>query len=224
MATFHFPLGTERPLAEMFADIPAHVKSYLKGGFDILAKVSEAHLGELVKTVSESFRSHYAISPVQLASQLNLSTEQASALLAATSLLAMALSSREEPVEEVVQAAIQAGLLENSHKDAALRFSSSITDRQALKQALDRSRVSSEILPSLIDFETTVDMRLSFDKNEIKFAVPVALVHLDTDANNQEVWFQLNKKEVERMINDLQSTLRRMEEVEKWSKTISKDK
>jgi hypothetical protein len=80
-------------------------------------------------------------------------------------------------------------------------------------------------LPSLVDFETAVDVRLRFEKGQIKAGVPVVLVHIDTDATHEELWFQMTKAQAERLctsLNDLLKDLEKAERVASSAATVTK--
>jgi hypothetical protein len=62
-----------------------------------------------------------------------------------------------------------------------------------------------------------VDIRIGFDNDEIALAVPVVLVHIDTDSKDQEIWFQMSKGQLKTAIEDLTKILLRVEAAEKWS-------
>jgi hypothetical protein len=55
-----------------------------------------------------------------------------------------------------------------------------------------------------------VDFRFKFDKdNEIETGVPVAIVHIDTDAR-PELFLQMSRSDVEMMIEKLNIVLKQM--------------
>jgi hypothetical protein len=225
MGSFHLHIPSRGTLADIFSDFPAGAKAFLKEGFAILAKLSERAIEDVSGIVIESIQSGYGVGEVELVTKTGISKEEAKPLLAVTSLIASMLSSREEGPEDLLRGATDAGILESKHQQAALRFSESVVrNRGLLKQVMELSRLAGGVLPSLTDFETTVDVRLGFEKARVGVSVPLAIVHLDTDAQGQEVWFQLTKKQVQRIIDDMQTTLRRMEEGEKWAERGSQGK
>jgi len=75
--------------------------------------------------------------------------------------------------------------------------------------------LAAQTLPSLDTFDISVDLRLRFKDEQIQDAVSVAVVHLDTDATNRELWFQMTRGDVELVIEKLNSTLKQMDTAEK---------
>ena len=128
----------------------------------------------------------------------------------------------EQTPANFVQTAIEHELLDEVTKEPILAFCEVVaTARPDLKQALQRSTLADEVLPSFSFLSTTVDLRPSFEEGRIKFVVPVALLFLATDASEQQVWCQLKKSQLEEVIKDLQTTLRQMEQAEQWAETVS---
>ena len=131
--------------------------------------------------------------------------------------MASTLSNREDSADVVVDEFVKAGALETGDRTAVLRFASAVASRRGtFKQVMDRSRLASEVLPSLLEFESTVDIRLGFEKGRVAVFMPVALLHIDTDAQGQEVWLQLTRLQLEKIAEDLQETLKQMVEAENW--------
>ena len=95
-------------------------------------------------------------------------------------------------------------------------FKGVITNRPFIKRALETSRLSTQLLPSLLNFEAVVDVRFGFEKGRLSENVPVIIMHIDTDSMGQEIFLQLTKTSLERMIKDLEETLKNVVQVEKW--------
>jgi hypothetical protein len=212
----HFPSrGTAQ---EVFADMPGEIRRYIRDGFGVLSKLPEQKFEEIRRVTLDAVEAGGSVGEADLAARLDISRTDARSLLAATSLFATFILSRDEKLVQLVASAVEAKLIGPDDAPVALVFYEAVErDRAKLKEAVERSRFSSSVLPSLLEFEATVDLRLGFDKGRLDFATPIALVHLDTDAQGQEVWLQLTKRQVERVAKELQDVLRKMEEAEKWA-------
>jgi hypothetical protein len=84
------------------------------------------------------------------------------------------------------------------------------------REAFDKRRLANETLPAISSFDVSVDLRLDFEDDHISDGVAVALVHLDTDANSQEVWFQAGRADVQMMLRQLERALRHMDLAEQF--------
>jgi hypothetical protein len=91
-----------------------------------------------------------------------------------------------------------------------------VSQRAGVRQLLTRSQLSAVVLPVLTSFDITVDIRLGFEEGQVATALPVAVVHMDTDSAGQEVWFQINQRQLERTIKDLNNALKEIQEAERW--------
>ena len=67
------------------------------------------------------------------------------------------------------------------------------------------------VLPSLAEFEVTVDLRIRVENGEVQDFVPVALAHIDTDAYNNEFWFQLSRADIDILLQKLTNCAREMD-------------
>ena len=76
---------------------------------------------------------------------------------------------------------------------------------------MTRGRLANVVLPSLVQFETTVDLRIQFDNEKPKDFVSIAVVHIETDAENTEIWCQLSRFQIETILDKLKNTLKEME-------------
>jgi hypothetical protein len=205
-------------LEEAFAEMPEGVKSFLREGFAVFSRLPEKSFTDVLAVVLDSIQSGSGVGENELASRLGLGREDARVLLASMTLLSTIIATREETAEQLVRLAANSKLIESNYVDSAITFFRAVVaDRSSVKRSMERSSVASEVLPSLLDFETTVDLRLEFERGRVNESLPIALVHLDTDAQGGEVWLQLNKMQVEKIIKDLQETLRKMEEAERWA-------
>lgn len=218
MGSFRIHIPPTGASKEFFADMPATIKAFIGDGFRVLSKLPKEKREEVRRVTVESLEAGNNMEETALASRLDISKTQARSLLAATTLFATFLLNTDEKPEQMVTNGIEAKVIQPDDSAAVLTFYEAIErDRSALKDALERSRFSGEVLPSLDEFETTVDIRLGFEKGRLSFAAPIALIHVDTDARGQEVWLQVTKRQVEQILRELQETLRRMDEAEKWA-------
>ena len=104
-------------------------------------------------------------------------------------------------------------LLEDHNREAATALLRVIENHYSEGRTnLQRMSLEGEVLPYLMEFEATVDIRLGFDTEgtDVAFAVPVAMLHVDTDSYNQEIWFQVGIAQIETMIETLQIAAERM--------------
>jgi len=218
MSSFHIPINSLGSSQELFAGMPQSIKAYISEGFQVLSKIPRDKWDEIRRVTLESVETGSGVGDKDLSSRLDISINEARSVITAASLFATLLLRRDEKAAPIVAAAVEAKVVRAEDSAAVIAFYEIIDrDRAIFKDAIEGSEVSNEVLPSLLEFESTVDLRLRFEKGRLSFAAPIALIHLDTDAQGQEVWLQLRKKQVERIVRDLQEVLHRMDEVEKWA-------
>lgn len=222
MGSFRFAVPTRAAtLSAVFSSMPAEVKGFLREGFATLAKIPPERFQDLLKAVLEQVQEGYAGGGSEFAKTLGIPPEEGGPLFAAAGLFTSIFSSREVVVDDLMRYARTAEVINEKNAQAALQFAQlAARDRAAIARAMEQSGIASAVLPSLSTFETTVDLRLGFEKGRISTTVPLAVLHVDTDAEGQEVWVQLTKREVQRIVEDLQGVIRRLEEAEKWMQQV----
>ena len=205
--------------SEWFKDIPKSIRSFLQRGFVVLESVFPKHSAVLFNLPVETLVSPGGSDPKDLAAKLDISAEDATSLLAALSFLALVSASPVEalPVSKIISGLTNAELINPSATNTAENVLTHFeNERSKAGSAFRKVDLSSRLLPSLDDFELEVDVRLEFEKEQIGLAVPIVLAHIDTDATGQEIWFQMTRMQVEKLLENLKSVSARLEQAEKW--------
>ncbi len=218
MSSFNLEVSNpRRSLDEVLRDIPARARPEIRQGFSVLAKVPSDRYHLVLSKVTDSVLGRSRIRTDEVATALGIPFEESGPLLSAASLAVVTLGVQNTPAGSFVEAASASGLLSESDRTGILSFLELIVAQRAgIGQILTESRLGNVVLPVLTDFDVTVDVRLGFDEGRISAAIPVAIVHLDTDSHSQEVWFQVNRRQLERIIADLNSALKEMQAAERW--------
>ena len=115
-------------------------------------------------------------------------------------------------------------MLEDSNRESATALLSVLETHYAEGRVnVQKMSLEAEVLPYLMDFEATVDVRLGYGPtgNNVEFAVPVAMLHVDTDSYNQEIWFQAGITQIETMIERLQVVAERMKAADSLAKKLN---
>ena len=218
MPDYHIHIPTESALQESVSGIPPEVKIYLAKGFAALERLSEDKLTTVMDVAKDYLNIPVSANRAEVVSKLGVTGEDAMALMTAISFSTFILTSRAATPEDFVQALKSVDVLPKTQTPGLLRLAQAINrNRAALKETLERSQVANALLPSLAKFETTIDLRLGFEKSQVGFAVPVVLMHVDTDAEGEELWFQVNQKQLEALMKDLEEARRRVDEAGKWA-------
>jgi hypothetical protein len=214
--TFTIP-RTERPIADMLSSIPRAFKDDAQKGFRILTQVAVADYAAIMSAVMTALESKTA-SLDGLEQRLRVPKSDLGALFAASMLVVSLLAEGGTP-DEFLTASVQTDLMRPEMQPKIRPFLDNIVaDRLVVKKALRRASMSSQVLPFLSDVEVVVDLRMAYEDNAVADAVPVAVFHIDTDGNGQEIWFQASKGQIERLKLDIDATLKKMEAAENWSK------
>ncbi|MGD0222462.1 MAG: hypothetical protein ABSF71_08990 [Terriglobia bacterium] len=216
--TVTFQVRSGGSLADAFTGAPAGVRAFFRRGGSVLSKVSPEKYEELIRIAAESLNTSHLPSrvPSELASVLNISEQETTALLGAASVLVGTITQRQEPPEAVVKAAAEAQFLEPADVPAAVALAQVILrERDAVAVIVERARIGVEVLPSFEDLAATTDVRLGFKEGHVSLAVPVVVAHLSTDSS-KGLWLQLTRGQIERLIKQLEDAKRNLEAAEQW--------
>lgn len=205
----------------MVRTIPRAFKEQAEKGFAVLATISPQHYAEILKAVVVTVESKRA--PLEgLEKTLGLSKNDLSALFAAA-MLTVPILAQGGNAEEFVSSAVKAGLIADGLVPRIQPFIDTvIAERIGIGRAIKRAALPSLVLPFLSNVEVVVDLRIGFEQEVVAEAVPVAVIHIDTDAEGKEIWFQASKQQMEDLKTDVQEAIKRMETAESWGLRESK--
>lgn len=203
-------------MSEALAGAPRAFREQAKKGFKVLAGIGQQHYAEILRAVVLTLESRQP--PFEdLAKRLSLSKDDISSLMAAA-MITVPLLGNGGTAEEFTSAAIKVDMLSADLVSEIRPFIQVVVaDRSQIGRAIRRAAMPSQVLPFLADVEIVVDLRMAFEDQKISEAVPVAIVHVDTDAEGEEIWFQVSRSQMERLRNDVDAAIKRMELAEAWT-------
>lgn len=218
MGSVQFPLRVHRSVQELFSTIPTRIRPFMKQSFEALARLPSERYAELLKVVLHYYGSLYTLDEEELSLRIGVSKDEAARLYAVATLLTGGITTADSTPEELVKAAVDAKVLDEPQRNAALEFCKLVlSQRVPTALALRQSRLASRVLPALESLDVVVDLRFGFDKGRADYTVPVVLAYLDTDSRDQHVWFQMTLAQVERMIKDLREVLEQLKEAQRFA-------
>jgi len=227
-SAFRFNLNDPNiTIAEILSRFPPTFRTQFAAGIRLIASLTDQQVAQLLEAVTDSIVSTTPVADKEIASKFSLSPQDASASLLAANVLVVTLASSKVSPEQLLQQLRDLALFDEKQPEGPLHFLKSAENiRGPINESIQRTALAAEGLPVLTEFEAIVDIRPAFDKEKqhITFAVPVLILHIDTDSHGSEVWLQINKRQLEKMVADLKTALDQMTEAERWSKTDLKPK
>ncbi len=217
------PFGEQ--LTQAFESMPPPVRKGIQSGFEVVGQIDPGQVGDLATPALESLRGHSTDARLaKLSEKLGLSLDELRWAIAGATMLALALTTSGEDPASVINSLSKSGMVSSAAKPGVERLSVALS-QAPVAEALEHRRIASEVLPSLTFFEATVDARIGFKEEAIKSIIPIALFHINTDADGQQVWLQATKSQVAEIADDLQRILKKMDAVEEWasSKTATRE-
>jgi hypothetical protein len=197
---------------KFFTDLPSAIQPVLKSGFEMLAKFPQQQYGDLAAAVITALAGHGVKTDSEPIANLGFAPEKAGHILSAAAMLFLSLRNRPEAdAEKFVILAQEAGLIAEADQNTVAAFAKfMIRDKGALSKTISQSELGSEVLPSLVRVAFAIDVRFSFDKDDVvNLSVPVAVLHITTDSDT-ELWCQATQWELEQAIETLATAIRRI--------------
>jgi hypothetical protein len=211
------PESSTELIARRLAQYPKEAFAFFSDGFAAASTLSKETLNLVLNSVIEDIkRGTRNVDGAALKPLTNLSERESNQLASVFSLVIGLLSESEATPEDFVSAA-KGKLFHSEHETTALAVAVSIcASRSAIGSAIERAQLAGSVLPSLDIFDIAVDMRLRVVDGELKTAVPVAVLRLNSDAGD-DFWLQLTKGDVEDIIRKLSKSLEDM----KFAETLT---
>jgi hypothetical protein len=213
-------------LSREIADFPDRGKAAARQGFEIINGLSETDRAKAVELMFLSFeRGGGSLETELLSNEIpSLTRRDAGRVMTALSISFALLTQNAVTAAEFVQAG-SGTIFDTGGEPAASAIADIVISRRAaLEKAMARNQLANAVMPSLARFDVTVDLRIRFENEKAQEFVPVALAHIDTDADNAECWFQLSRADITMLLEKLSRCAREMELGEELlNKAISKD-
>lgn len=204
MAYLGFGVESQGSLRDSLDEIPDDAKIFLRFGFSQVATLGAEKWASLVEAVqSSSGPNDLDIEATSAA--LAIDSSATAAALSAAKLALGVISYRQETAKEFVEIGRSAKIINEENFESILSFLTSANDLASrIRNQLDATSLRNENLPSLRQFELSVDVRVRFSKDGVDMAAPVVVAHVDTDAQDMEVWFQMTPSQLSALITRLQ--------------------
>ncbi|SRR6266508_5457214 len=219
MSTVRFTLPESASVSDSFSNIPEFVRDQLARGFVVLSRIPEQNYSTILDKALEPIVSRRPLKEEEVTEKLGISGPDVAALFTASGMMAFTLATIRTTPEEFLNAGIKAGIIDEANSAPVLKFGKAIPIG-VVKASIQSSKLSTEALPLLDDFETTVDVRVKFD-GSTELALPVVVMRIGTNRDSRNLHFQMTKQELEKMIEDLNETLNRFRRAEEWLKKRS---
>lgn len=206
------------PLEQALTDMGDRTKELMRAGFRRIAALDNRQIEILAHEAIDHIDSLEEIDPDQLAAQLGVGPSDLYYAISAISLSVALISSRTDPVSEITDRMVKAGLFDDPTRASISRFLEMLANRRAeIAKSISLRGLADETLPAFKGFEASVDVRLGFKKDQIEAIVPVLLVHLRTDLDSAKLFFQMSKADVHRLAEQLRQFASRMDQAEEWA-------
>lgn len=202
-------------LAAAVAEIPEDALGIIRNGFAIAATLSDERRQQVIQLLISQFRrAGGSLDNEQVARATNLSRREASRLSSALSVMIGLITETSASADDFV--AIARGRFFEDREAPIVESIARVivSQRPALQETIARESLAAAVLPSLASFNIAIDLRCEFIEDRISNRVAVAVVHIGTDDRSHQLWVQLTRADIERIVARLTEALKRMEMVE----------
>jgi hypothetical protein len=204
--------------------MPSGLRSLVSGAIGSYEGLDESQRSLFVQLIAEEYKPSY---PAQgpdlskLVSTLRVTKDEASALFTLATLVSIGITLENNTAEEFVDAVFAAEVMSPDSKNAMTDLVNRISEiGDVIGKKWRVIELSQEHLPVLESFELGVDLRLGFKDEKLDAVVPVVLAYVDTDAFEKDLHFQMTRDQVEKLVEELTSTLAKLSSAEELSKKL----
>ncbi|MFI4933749.1 MAG: hypothetical protein ACHP7N_03955 [Caulobacterales bacterium] len=189
-------------LAARLSDVPERILPRVRRGFQIASELNPEVRRQCVHDILSRLASQSRPEPSDIGGKVGLSASDAGDLLLAVSLTFGAMIDISASPDDFIQEA--STLYDESGKAAVSEISIAVsTRRDELKESMDNSSLANSVLPSLVQFDLDIDIRVKFENNKVINSAPVAVVFIGSDREGQDICLQLSKTDIDMLVDRL---------------------
>lgn len=196
--------------------MPRGFREDAEKGFIVLASLPDKFYDQIVQSAIVMMESQRP--PVEdLKKALGLSQADAGSVFSAAMVVVPLFDRTTTTADDFFDAAIKTKLIDAATYPKVKPFVDRVASHGSeIASAIKKATLADQVLPSFMDLDVTVDLRIGFEEGRVDVAVPIALIHIDTDAEREELWFQCSKQQLLLIKDDIEAALKKMEAAEAW--------
>ena len=206
---------SDRPPGEMLARLPRAFRDDAEKGFTVLAGIPSDRYEDIVQRAIVMVESRRP--PVDgLEKLLGLTSSDVGNVFAAAMLMVPFVGEGTTP-DEFIDAAVKTKLIDHQIVSRLKPFFDVVVAHaKPITEAIKRSAITDQVLPAFYDINIAVDLRIGFLGDRVDIAVPVAVIHIDTDVEDRQLWFQASKRKLLVIRDEIDEALQKMDAAEAW--------
>lgn len=202
----------QESLRHRLNELPADVRPHVKRGFRLLTRIGSNRRARLRDYIVTSMASSQDIETKRAEEISELNAHTVGDVLTASTFAIAATLDLDVSQEDFVRFAPRDILLEEDVQSVHDILTGIGNHREQLKRALEISSLANSVLPTIRGLSLQIDLRVQFDGDSslIGNTVPLAICCLLTDVDEDDLYFQADIEDVEKMIKKLEEAQSRM--------------
>lgn len=198
-------------------NVPPNIKRSLCTGLSMIALLGEQDQRKLLTWARVPRASGLYGDKDSLISETGLPENYADHLWTAVVMMVSSIGRSSITSEDFITVGLENSAFEEEEIVGITRFSDMIIgSREEIKRENALAQLQNAVLPTLMEFELALEARVQFSEGSIEYAVPIAIAYIDTDAEDQLIWFQMNEQRIREIRNKLTTILSQIEVMNKW--------
>lgn len=204
----------QRTLRHRLEDIPENIIPHVRLGFELLSKISDDRQSKILDYVLYNFAGKGAYDGAMAAKISGLDRKLVGDLLSSISLMVGAVYDINVSTQAFLEVAKEKLLPEDAYEAVSRALDQILENKVKIASEVAKQDIANSVLPSFVRFECELDNRYKFDDDDnIIETATTAVVYIKTDYK-KDLFFQIDKKNIEHIVGDLQKILRRMEKLD----------
>lgn len=181
----------------------------VRQGFSIIRSMPTAQRDEAVAGLVSSISRGSNVSIDSFSKKLSMTHDEAGSVFLAVAAVAGALIDLTATSDEFIQEATH--FFDAADVDAAKYVADFVVaQRDELQSGTKLHKLGVSVLPAFAGIDSAVDIRLSFEGDEIAHTVPVAVLYIYTDTSKAQIWMQATEEHLDEIIGELSKVKARL--------------
>lgn len=186
--------------------LPEAGRKFFRAAFGVASNVDQRRRAQILdQLISDFEQGRRDLNRADLKARTGLDENDAGSVISLFTLAIGLISETGASADDFIEAA-KGIILDPPYEAVGMEVASLIcAKRDQIKRTLAKAQLGHSVLPSLTGFQIAIDVRMRLENGAIVTKVPVAILHIDTDAVSQELWVQLSQADIEELLTKLRT-------------------
>ena len=208
-------ISTTGKLDDALRRMPKGIQDHFSQGLVLISSLPTSKMIDVINDILADIEAGGgAVEPKDISEKFDFSEEDSSSIGFSLAILTTIVTEQKETIDEISSSLLEYNILPKENIEFLNTVISEIEkNKNSLKNSLDNQELGVRVLPSLTGIDIVVEMRFDFEKTDIKRSIPIAIAYIATDSARHQLWVQLTKADIAKLIRQLTEISEQMDVV-----------